>query len=197
MNNTTLAPLIVGIGGTVRTGSATEVALKVALHAAEMRGARTMGFFGSDLTRLGYYPSDQAGALRQSLVSAIREADGFVIASPAYHGSVSGLVKNALDYIEDTASDVRPYLNDRPVGLITCAFGWQAIGSTLAALRSITHALRGWPTPFGVGLNTSERIFADGQCTDAKAKSQLELVGTQVFEFASTRFEHSNKRGAA
>jgi FMN reductase len=51
-------------------------------------------------------------------------------------------------------------------------------------LRSIVHALRGWPTPLGATINSSGGVFKDGVCTDAGAAKQLELVGQQVVEFA-------------
>ena len=54
----------------------------------------------------------------------------------------------------DGAAMPRPYLADMPVGLIATAYGWQATGLTIAALRSIVHALRGWPTPFAAAINT-------------------------------------------
>ena len=42
------------------------------------------------------------------------------------------------------------------------ADGWQACGSALAHLRSIVHALRGWPTPMGVTFNPSAgKLFDD------------------------------------
>jgi FMN reductase len=121
------------------------------------------------------------------LVTAIRAADGVIIASPGYHGSISGLVKNAIDFVEDTAKDARVYLDGVPVGLIATAYGWQATGSTLATLRSIVHALRGWPTPLGAAINSSGGIFRDGLCSDPSAASQLELVGRQVTRFARLR----------
>lgn len=124
----------------------------------------------------------------QELVSAIRSASGVILASPGYHGSISGLVKNAIDYIEETANDTRAYLDGIPVGLIATAYGWQATGSTLAALRSIVHALRGWPTPFGAAINTSGGIFAEGECIDPVVSSQLALLGRQVYDFASLRW---------
>ncbi len=110
-----------------------------------------------------------------------------IVASPGYHGSISGLVKNAIDYLEETARDARPYLDGVPVGLIVTAYGWQATGSTLAALRSIVHALRGWPTPLGVTVNTSATPIRDGSCTDAGIAGQLALVGQQVTHFANDR----------
>ena len=44
-----------------------------------------------------------------------------VIASPGYHGTVSGLVKNSLDYLEVLREDDRPYLDGRAVGVIAVA----------------------------------------------------------------------------
>jgi FMN reductase len=68
------------------------------------------------------------------------------------------------------------------------ATGWQATGHTLATLRSIAHALRGWPTPLGVALNTSSTLFDEtGACVDGSAKAQLYAVGRQVVEFALQR----------
>jgi FMN reductase len=115
------------------------------------------------------------------MVAAVREADGLIIASPGYHGSISGLVKNALDYFEDLSTDARPYFHGRPVGLIATAYGHQAAMSTLLTLRSITHALRGWPTPIGAAIRTTPETFDDlGEILDVGARMQLELVGKQV-----------------
>lgn len=178
-------PLIVGIGGTVTPGAGTEKALGIALAAAGRAGARTMMFGGSDLVHLPHYLSTAVSDGGRRLVEMIRSADGLILASPAYHGSVSGLVKNAIDYIEETARDPRSYLDGVPVGLITLAYGWQATGSTLSALRSIVHALRGWPTPFGAGINSLGLTFEAGRCSDETAQQQLERVGEQVVAFAS------------
>ena len=68
-------------------------------------------------------------------------------------------------------------------------FGWQATGSTFAALRSIVHALRGWPTPLGAAINTAGGIFSGGVCTDDTAADQLALVGRQLAQFATAAVE--------
>jgi FMN reductase len=177
------APLIVGIGGTMRADSGSEQALRVALLAAEAGGATTRMFGGVELARLPIYdPQDEEGVdARRELVDAVRQADGVIISSPGYHGSISGLIKNALDGLEDLRADQRPYLDGRAVGLIVTADGWQAGGSTLAALRAIVHALRGWPTPFGALLNATRR--------DAQDDVRLALVAEQVVDFARTRLK--------
>ena len=115
------------------------------------------------------------------LVEAVRAADGLLIAAPGYHGTISGLVKNALDYLEDLSKDSRPYLDGRAVGLIATAYGDQATMSTLITMRAIVHALRGWPTPMGATIRTYHGLFSpDGECLEDRARMQLEMVGHQV-----------------
>ena len=180
---------IVGIGGTTSPGSSTEQALMIALRAAEAEGATVTLFDGAALTALPHYAFGAVENCEQGrrLVAAVRGAHGLIIASPGYHGSISGLVKNAIDYVEETSKDARAYLDGLPVGLIVTAYGWQATGSTLATMRSIVHALRGWPTPLGAAIRAISGMFKDGACSDAAATMQLELVGRQVVEFARLR----------
>lgn len=169
-------PLIVGIGGTTRNGSSSERLLHQALAAAATIGADTLAFTGERLL-FPIYGTAKPGAAELEFIEALRRCDGVVIASPGYHGSVSGMVKNALDYVEELRGDARPYLEGRPVGLIAAAAGWQAGGSTLQHLRSIVHALRGWPTPLGVIANSS---LPNCDCGD-----QIVLMAGQVMDFAS------------
>ena len=184
----TVRPLVVGIGGTVRPGSTSEMALVAALTAAERAGARTLLFGGAFLSGLPHYDprcsADSADQVR--MVDAVRQADGLIVATPGYHGSISGLVKNALDCLEDLREDARPYLDGRAVGCIVTAAGAQAGGSTLAALRGIVHALRGWPTPFGATLNSVGGLFdGTGEFSDPRDANAVEIVARQVVDFAS------------
>lgn len=180
------APLVVGIGGSTRAGSTSERALRACLDHAERLGARTAAFSGAAL-RLPVYEADPAvrSDAARELVRSVAGADGLIIASPGYHGGISGLVKNALDYVEDLRTDARPYLDGRAVGCISTASGWQAAGSTLAALRAVVHALRGWPTPLGVAINSELPVWSpDGTPADPSLVNQLEIVTGQVVEFA-------------
>ena len=67
----------------------------------------------------------------RALVETLRQADGVILASPGYHGAISGQMKNAVDYVEDMNCDPRPYLSGRAVGCIATAAGWQAAVTTL------------------------------------------------------------------
>lgn len=92
----TARPLIVGIGGTTRSGSSSERLLHQALAAAQVAGADTLTFSGERLL-FPIYGAASPGAAEREFIEALRRCDGVVISSPGYHGSVSGMLKNALD----------------------------------------------------------------------------------------------------
>jgi FMN reductase len=186
-------PLVVGLGGTTRASSSTERVLRHCLDEVAELGARTMLFSASDLD-LPIYAPERAGRhpKAQALIEALRRADGVIIATPGYHGGMSGMVKNALDYVEDLRDDERPYLDGRPVGCIVCAYGWQATTTTLVNTRLVIHALRGWPTPLGVVVNSAEPIWADtGSLADPGIATQLRILAGQVVEFAQRSMAHT------
>jgi FMN reductase len=199
MNSAPRKPLIVGIGGTQRPGSSSELAVRRALSFAESQGAETVMFAGRDLIFQLFSSEDAARTDEaRNFVDAVRRADGMIVGSPGYHGSLSGLIKNALDYVEDLRGDERPYLDGRAVGCIAVGFGWQATGSTLAALRSISHALRGWPTPLGVCINSSVPPFAaDGSAVEEAIDGQLRMLAGQVVEFAKMRRLYAAENAAS
>ncbi len=176
-----------GLGGTVRPGSSSEKALVKALEMAATAGARTELFGGAFLADLPIYnPHDPfEGPEMTRFLAAISAADGVIVATPGYHGSISGVIKNALDSLEGLRNDPRPYFDGRAVGCIVSAGGPQAAGSTLAALRSIIHALRGWPTPLGAALGSNGLFDENGAFVDPKDTWQVETVAQQVVDFAN------------
>ena len=185
---------IVAVGGSTRPGSSSELAVRCAGRAAEAAGANVVYITGRDLI-LPIYDTETADRTDQArtLVESIRGAHGMLIASPGYHGGISGMIKNALDYIEDLREDDRPYLHGRAVGCIAVAYGWQATVSTLQQIRQVTHALRGWPTPLGATINAQTTKFAaDATTDDQAAAQQLATIGEQVVEFARMRARSEN-----
>jgi FMN reductase len=192
-------PLLVGVGGTLRDGSTSERALRLALGLAGQMGCATEIFSGAAINFPPYDPAErQRSPEARALVEALRRADGLILSSPGYHGTISGLLKNALDYTEDLRADPRVYLSERAVGIIVCADGIQAMGSTLNTLRSIAHALRAWPTPFAAVVNSGGKPFAaDGSCLSTEVEQSLRLVAAQVVEFAQMKIAAEDDEASA
>ena len=183
-------PVVVGIGGTTRANSSTEKALRFALGVCEKDGAETILFDGPTLDALPNYAPEKPERCDEArdFVEAVRRADGIIVATPGYHGTISGLVKNALDYVEDLREDDRVYWSGMPVGCIATGAGWQGTVTALEGLRSVAHALRGWPTPLGAALNTSQPIFSpDGDPIDERVTFQLTTVAQEVMAFVRWR----------
>ena len=179
------APFIVAVGGTTRPGSSTEKALRRVLAFAEAKGARVELFSGDAIDLPMFRPEVAKRDERTSaVIEALRTADGIVLGSPGYHGGVSGLVKNVLDYIEDLRGDARCYLDGRAVGCVGTGAGWQGAGASLNALRAIVHALRGWNTPMGIVVNTIQPCFdTEGKGLE-RLEDQFELMADQILGFA-------------
>jgi FMN reductase len=187
-----LAPrrlFIVGIGGTLRPNSSSELALKLALTETERLGADVDMIVGRALELPPYEPTRALApenAVR--LLELLRRADGLIVASAAYHGSIPGFLKNAIDYVEDLREDPLPYLEGRAVGCIICAHGQQALGSALANMRAIIHTLRGWNTPYAVTISSqSQPVGSQPDLANEQLRQQLRLVASQVVQFATMR----------
>jgi FMN reductase len=118
------------------------------------------------------------------LVDELRRSDAVVLGSSAYHGSIPGLLKNAIDYAQDMMNDDRPYLSGRPVACIATGAGWQGVVTTLEHLRTVVHALRGWPTPLGIAINTLQPAFGPtGEPIDSKLGIQLCTMTDELLQF--------------
>lgn len=182
VSNPQTAPHILGIGGSGRPGSASMRLLELGLELAAAGGATAEIL---DVAALGLpgYAADMpySGPEAQAFTDAVRRADGLLISTPGYHGGPSGVIKNALEYVEELRSDARPYLDGRAVGVIVTAAGLQASVSALIAMRSTVHALRGWPTPLGVPVNTAE---TPDPATDPSVMRRVAILTGQVVEFA-------------
>lgn len=79
---------------------------------------------------------------------------------------------------------------------VTTAHGWQAAVSTLAALRQTVHALRGWPTPYGIAMNIESGLCSfDGRLLDERADESVGIVASQIMQFM-TAFRDAPAAGA-
>lgn len=176
---------VTGIGGTAGGTSTADKVLWAAMRRFEAQGCTVECLCGEAIDLPLYRPGETARTpVTRAFVDAIRDCDALVIVSPVYHGGVSGLIKNALDYIEDLRADGRPYLSARPVGLIATGAGWQGAVGALTPLRAMVHALRGWPSPLGIALNTRETNFGSDGSMSPRLDDQLAIMVNELIGFS-------------
>ncbi len=178
---------ILALGGTHRAGSSTEMAMRAVARHCQEHGAQIEIIAGPELADFPIFgtAASETHARGHELAMAAYGADAILIASPGYHGGISGLVKNALDYLELLSGHTPAYLENKAVGLIATAYGSQAAMSTLQSLRTTVHALRGWPTPLGVAAVCQSSSFdAEGHPMDTKLGGQLTILAEQLLQGA-------------
>ena len=180
---------VVGIGGTLRENSTSLWALQHALEQARAEGATTQLL---DLRRLDlpmYQPDwelEDYGANVQDFVQVVRHADAFLMSTAAYHGTLAGVTKNALDYLEFLADAPRPYMHNKPVGLIATASGDIADVHSITAMINVVHSLRGYALPLSVPIHNASKAFdQDGNVINEKIAIRLKQLGKMVVETAT------------
>lgn len=182
-------PHVVGIGGTLRDGSIGLRALEEALAAAEEAGATTELL---DLRELGLpmyepgKPLEKFGDSAERLVEAMRGADAMLWSTAAYHGTLAGVTKNALDFAQFMGRDEKPYLQDKVVGLVATSGGGMAAVNAINAMVNVVHALRGVAAPLSVPVTHPWKAFDDeGNVNDEGVARRLESLGRLVVEMAA------------
>jgi NAD(P)H-dependent FMN reductase len=172
---------VVGLAGSLRAESATRTAVNYALRGAEEEGAKTwlLDLAGYKLPFVG----DDWDETRKEAVSRFRSAlqasDGMIIGSPEIHGSVSGVLKSALDlagYDE---------FEGKMIGLVGVAGGRMGATETLSHMRTIGRSLHAWVVPAQVSIGDSGVAFDSmGNPTNPEVGNRLKSVGRQVAHFA-------------
>jgi FMN reductase len=189
---------VVGIGGTLREGSTSLLALKKALRAAEEAGATTELLDLRELDLPLYEPGKPLEGCEENVkevVEAMRGADALLWSTAAYHGTLAGVTKNALDFAQFLARDERPYLQGRVVGLISTAGGGMAAVNAIGAMVNAVHALRGVAAPLSVPVTQSWKAFdEEGIIRDEGVARRLESLGWIVVEMATKLGSGAGKR---
>jgi FMN reductase len=179
---------VVGIGGTLRENSTSLGALRRALAAAEEAGAEVELLDLNEL-RLPMYepgkPLDDYGENVRRLIEAISDADALLLSTAAYHGTLAGVTKNALDFVQFLGKEEPAYLDGKVVGLISTAGGEQAATNANAAMVNVVHSLRGIVAPLMVGITRAwKRTDDEGEVTDDNYGRRLGNLGGMVVDLA-------------
>ncbi|MYV67652.1 NAD(P)-binding protein [Streptomyces sp. SID2131] len=180
-NSAMSAPHIVLISGSLRQGSTCDRVADWCAERCAEQGTSARVFTGAEIDFPAYRPGlATSHAAVAGFLEELRAADGVVLVSPTYHATVSGLLKNALDYVNDIGGPV-PYLEGRPIGTVAVGAAAQGAVSTLTTLRTIGHALRGWPTPVGVAVDRVPATGTAGGEPEPDAARLLQMVSQVVW----------------
>ncbi len=177
---------ILGIGGSTRQGSKTLVVLKTALRLAEEAGATAVLADVRELDLPVYDDDRPLEAYPAALCRLIKEAtraDAFLFASPTYHGTVTGAVKNVLDALNFLWNETDPYLQGKPVGLL--ALGGPGAVNTINALHHSARGLNGLSVPTTAAVPGGGVDQAAGTVPDKTGLGRIQATVSEVIDLAS------------
>jgi FMN reductase len=175
---------IVGLGGSIARASRSRAALQVALEGAASAGAETRLLDLRELDLQMFNPEDEPTDAAIELLDACHAADGMLWSSPMYQGTISGALKNALDWLRLLGGRNPPFLHDKVIGLISTAGGTQGL-QAINTMEFATRALRGWAVPYVVPVAMASRVFdQSGRLRDQAVEQQLRTLGGEVVRVA-------------
>lgn len=180
--------LVAALCGSLRKGSYTASALKLALEGSKRFGATT-SFLDLKNYDLPFHPGlPEAGrdneAVRR-LRADVKAADGLILGTPEYHGSYSGVLKNALDFL--TFEE----MEGKMMGLVGVSGGAMGAFDAMNGLRSVGRALHAWVIPSQTAIPQAWNVFDEaGKIRDVALAKRVGDVGYEV-----ARFAHLHKCG--
>lgn len=170
---------VAGICGSLRAGSYTRLALATALRGAAGTGAVTHLI---DLREYDLSLADGSDRVTPDLVrlrSHVKQADGILLGTPEYHGSFSGVLKNALDLMGFAEFE------GKMLGMVGVSGGVMGAFDALNTLRNIGRALHAWVIPEQASVPEAWKVFDEsGSIQDPRLEARLLEVGRQVGKFA-------------
>ena len=177
---------ILGIGGTTSEKSWSLVPLRAALDRAEVAGAETQmaSVYDLDLPmfrtqwRLEDYPPTLTW-----LIEEVRKADGLILCSPTYHGTISGALKNVLDALIFLAWDSPPYLGGKPVAVM--AYGGMTSMGVLQALQTCVRGLKGITVPTHVSVPERAIDRETIKIVDDRINERIDYMVGELLSFAA------------
>jgi NAD(P)H-dependent FMN reductase len=185
-----LAPKILAFAGSTREDSYNKKLIKVAVEGARDAGAEVklidlrdfaMPFYDGDLEAKEGLP-ENAKRLKALFLSH----DGLLISSPEYNSSISGVLKNSLDWVSRQETKDEPSLAayaGKTAALLSASPG--ALGGLrgLVHLRSILGNIKVLVLPEQLSISKADAAFnPDGTMKDPKQEASVRRIAATLAE---------------
>jgi len=168
---------ILGVGSSTRESSYSTLAAKLVLDLANKNYRAETNLLDLRHTKLPMYnPDDNIQNISLTVGNLLKWADAFVLASPDYHGSMSGAMKNFLDHFwEEFAGKTFGYI---------CASHEKGL-TVMDQMRTAVRQCYGWSLPYGISIN-GELDFGDNEePIDLSINKRLVMLARDLVVYGS------------
>ena len=170
---------ILGLAGEYRSTSKSGMLVNAALKHAETRGAEVVFW---DLAEKPLPLVGEEGCWSHPNVkefqALLEQCDAFFLSSPEYHGTMSGVMKNTMDWMYDK------HVGGKVFGLMS-TLGGVTNANTLNHMRIALRWLHGWPVPEQMAVGHVKEAFDEkGELVDENLTQRLESLVESVLAAA-------------
>lgn len=163
---------ILGVNGSRRKSSHTRKLLSFALEQAKEFGGEVRMLDLAETPLALYHPEeDEPNPVLEKATEMVLWADAFILGSPDYHGSMSGVIKNFLDH----------YWREFTGKLFGYVVASHEKGLTVQdQLRTAVRQCYGWSLPYGIGFNGDAEMEGDGNVPNAKLAERTRMMSRDL-----------------
>lgn len=167
---------VLGVASSMRETSYSTRILKTVLDRIEKNGAETRLLELRKTQLPMYHPEQKKSSEIDEVTAHVKWADAFILASPDYHGSMSGVMKNFLDFFwSDFAGKMFGYI---------CASHEKGL-TVMDQMRTAVRQCYGWSMPYGISVNSDQDFDNQGNITNQTVASRIEMMGRDLVIYGS------------
>ncbi len=160
----------------MRDSSYSKRILRLVLEKAEKINAETKLLDLRELQLPMYNPEQNNSSEIDKVTEYVKWADAFVLASPDYHGSMSGVMKNFLDFFwSDFAGKTFGYI---------CASHEKGL-TVMDQMRTAIRQCYGWSMPYGISVNSDHDFDQQGKIINESILSRIETTARDLVVYGS------------
>jgi len=171
-----MALKVLGVGSSMREGSYGTRALKIVLDRMEKLQAETHLLDLRTVKMPTFNPNSsvQSSKRIREVTEEVNWADVFILATPDYHGSMSGPIKNFLDhYWQEFAGKTFGYI---------CTSHEKGL-TAMDQMRTAVRQCYGWSLPYGISVNGEEDFNEAGEIVNSLLAKRLRMLARDLIVY--------------
>lgn len=176
---------VLGVAGSMRQDSYSTLGLRMVLEEVKKYYSESYLLELRDINLPLYDPSgpssndpsfNNSNNVLEKITTALKWADALVLASPDYHGSMSGTLKNFLDYFwEDFAGKTFGYI-----------IASHEKGLTVAdQMRTAVRQCYGWSMPYNLSINGEKDFDSKGNLVNSALVKRIKMLARDLVTYGA------------
>lgn len=164
---------VLGVSSSMRDGSFGTKTLKIVLDIIRKYEAKSRLLELRKMRMPLFNPNSsiQSDTILQKVTDDVNWADAFILVSPDYHGSISGSMKNFLDYYwEEFAGKIFGYI---------CTSHEKGL-TVMDQMRTAVRQCYGWSLPYGISVNGEEDFNEAGEVINSMLDKRLKMLARDL-----------------